>query len=604
MARFFRALVSSTLLAVLCFGAVAAVASTAKAGASCSKLSAISPLNAKTELVCKKVSGKQQWVRVALPLVSTQPKPTTGNTTPTTGSSAAIADQIDQAGATELVAYSGGPGASGAKTDVTSIPLNGNPPAVAKGINIKLWVYDPEHHGSSAGSPGIWVQEPSSGWVFKSMGADGYFLDTWKPGDYPVDTVEPNGNSAKYDRHRYAFHVDANGVLTIAGLLPNAQGFFSLTLDLKPLASPAFQPATPCQLAYQAGGSTALSSGFPRGTQRLANSGTIRALIVPVDFADVPGSGKPAQVFFDMAKGTHDFYLKESEGRVHFDFKIVPTWQRQSFASSAFNLGSYNGGDPDGYYSALVRAEDPVVDYSQFDVVYFLSPPNIPWTSIAYGPAIQKTITTGDGQLHSGAFSGADAYSNTSVVGDGWKWMSHETGHLFGLHDLYTLDTPQTFGSWDLMSMNWTNDFFELTAWNRYISGWLTDSEFSCLPLSSIQSGGNSVKLAPIESSDQTVKAAAVPLSNSLILVVESRKSLGLDRASNKQSSGTIVYTVDMKVQSIKGGWHLIAPTRSTDKAQFTDGALQVGESVTTSGVTVKVVSQDSSGDTVLISKN
>ena len=609
-AKFSRALAVALAVSIAAFGASASVAA-GKAGAKCSAVNATTNSAGAATLTCKKVGGKLIWVATKptaapgkTPATSPTPTPSPNSTSATGTGQNTEPDQLDQPGVTELALYTGGSGPSGANADKKSVDLPSNAPSVQAGTNVKLWVYDPENSKVSAGSNGIFVSEGTSGsWHFEPITTGGFYLGTWKTGDYSVDTVEPNGNATKYGRHRYSIHVDALGNTTVDGLLPNSSGFYTLTLDLNGAPRKPFVPATPCQLAYQAGGDTALSSGFPRGVNRLPNSGTIRALIVPVDFSDVPGAGKPSQVFFDMAKGTHDFYLKESAGKVHFDFKVLENWQRQAFSSTSYNLGSYNGGDSGGYYRALIRATDPIVDYSQFDVVYFLSPPTIPWKSIAYGPAFPTTIVTGDGPLYSGTISGADAYSNTTVKGDGWKWMSHETGHLFGLHDLYTIGTDNPFGAWDLMSLNWSNNFIELTAWNRYISGWLADSQIACVPPGSISASGTQLKLDPLETDSAGTKALAIPLSDSQILVVESRKGVGLDVADRSHRAGTLVYTVDMKVQSIKGGWHVIAPSRTQDRNQYTDAALQAGESVSVSGITVKVLSQDASGDVVTVTR-
>jgi M6 family metalloprotease-like protein len=590
MRKFSRALIAIGLVTLISFTSTGANAATPKSGVRCSKVNAKFKANASLTLQCKRKSGKLVWVKVASSTPA--PKPTgvdSGN-------------YIDDPAVSTITIYSGGPGVSGSSQGAKSVPLPGTPPTGSNSYNVKIWIYNPESQGQAAGSPGIFLNTNGMGWKFLEIATTGYLIENWEPGKYSIDTVEPNGNSSKYLRHTYSLTVSTSGSVTVEGLSPNDQGFFTLTLDLATKA-PAFSPANECQLSYQAGGDPQMSSGFPRGANRLPGKGRISALIVPVDFADVPGLGNPEKVFFDMAKGTHDFYFKQSAGGVSFDFKIVKKWQRQKFASNSFNLGKWNGGDASGYYKTLIRAADPIVDYAQFDVVYFLSPPTIPWDSIAYGPAFPTTVQTGDGPLSAGTFSGADAYQNNGVVSPGWKWMSHETGHLFGIHDLYTNGVPAKFGSWDLMSMNWSNQFIEFTAWNRYISGWLTDSQVACLTLSKLSSSETSITLTPLERNDSLLKAIAIPLSQYKILVVESRRAEGMDHSSSQQKAGTLVYTVDMRVQSIKGGWSVVTPDRSADKVNFLDAALQVGETVSIDGVTVTVVAQDSTGDKVVVSK-
>jgi len=245
----------------------------------------------------------------------------------------------------------------------------------------------------------------------------------------------------------------------------------------------------------------------------------------------------------------------------------------------------------------LISASDPTVDFSKFDVAYFLSPKSIPSSSIAYGPAFVNDLKTQDGVLRNASFSGADAYQN--FPGAGWKWISHETGHLFGLHDLYTVDPqPPTYGSWDLMSLNWSTAAIEINAWNRYIQGWLDDNQISCLDKN--KPTNETIVLNPIARINNLTKAIVVKISDSKIVVIESRRSEGFDVLSPSQA-GTLVYTVDMKIGSIKGGWQTQRRPGSTAK-DFTDAALKTGDKIVVEGVSIEVISQNTEGDKVKVS--
>lgn len=577
-----------------------ASAATPKAGSSCSKVNQALKVGSKVALRCQKVGSKLKWVAVG--------SPTSNNASATSSASPSATASASPTGtqpANTLAIYNGGPGNPGLSGDQPSFDLPGTPPTGYSNFNVRFWTYDPENPKNASNSDGIFVQPTGGTFAYSPLTSSGYYLANWTPGVYALDVTEPNNNSVKYLRHRYCVTVSASGGVSVDGLQPNSLGFFTLTVDLAPtpIKVTPFTPTTPCQLQYQVASDTQLTDGFPRKSTRLPNSGTVHALIVPVDFSDAPGSGDPAQVYYDMATGTKNFYDKISGGRVKFDFQILPTWQRQSFLSTAYNLGTYNGGDGFGYYKAMVAAEDKYIDYSKFDVVYFLSPPTIAPTQIAYGPAMVTPVMTADGVLRSGAISGADAWDVKSIVGDGWKWMSHETGHLMGLQDLYTYGTT-TFGDWDIMKMNWTDNFIEMDAWNRYVEGWLTDSQIACYTASTLPQKGVTLTLDPLERENNNLKAFALPLSSTQILVAESRRSEGLDSSSANQPAGTIVYTVDMTLGSLKGAWQQIVPTRTRDLTNYSDSALQAGESVTVGGYTLTVIKQDSTGDTIKVVKN
>jgi hypothetical protein len=227
--------------------------------------------------------------------------------------------------------------------------------------------------------------------------SDGTLYLKLSAGNYILDTVEPNGNTVKYSRKTYSFSVDERGSVSFTGLQSNSLGIFTVTVTLKPI-SPTFVPKNQCQLLGQ-DGNTGMNSGFPHRSERLPTSGVIRALMIPVDFSDVTGSGDPSEMYYDMAKGMDDFFRKMSDEQVSFSFEILPRYLRLDFPSNYYNLGTWNTGDPVGYYKAVIERADSLVDYSKFDVVYVLSPRNIPWSSIAYGPAFPMLVETSDGYV-------------------------------------------------------------------------------------------------------------------------------------------------------------------------------------------------------------
>jgi M6 family metalloprotease-like protein len=348
-----------------------------------------------------------------------------------------------------------------------------------------------------------------------------------------------------------------------------------------------------CQLKDQSGSPT-MSNAFPRASGRLVNNGVIRALIIPVSFTDVAGSGEPSQVYKSMAEGTHNFFYKQSQGKVSFQFATLKTYLNLNVSVKSFNLGSYNAGDPAGLFKAGLAAADPMVDFSQFDAVYVLPPSTVANNQIAYGPAFPNDINgkdfyTQDGRVMNGSVGGADAWQ--SLEGAGWKWMAHETGHLFGLFDWYTLDNSNPYGPWDIMSLNWSTEAIELNSWNRFISGWLDDNQVTCIEKTRLDLNPKEFSVEVLGVDSKKIKATMIKLSESKVLVLEARATAGLDRVS-KANSGLLAYTVDVSIPSIQG----IAQTHSrpgVSKA-LTDAPLRVGETLTIDGVKVVVNSFES----------
>ena len=496
--------------------------------------------------------------------------------------------------------YSGGAGGN-PKNVEQSFELPVSVQAAPSASNVKLWIYNPSDKKVKAGSPGVWLQVTGGDWKFSPANPDGSFYANLPTGNYLFDVVEPN--TTQYLRKRYSVSISRAGVFSIAGMSANAAGFFTVTVDLpQSTAVNKYVPTTQCQLLDQTG-NTQMQVGFPKAPGRLPSFGTIKALIVPVDFADVVGQRPPAEEFTPMTDGQNDFYYKMSGNKVKFDYQVLKNWVRMPVSSTFHKMGTWNQGDPYSYWKMALETADPLVDYSQFDVVYVLSPREIPWASIAYGPAgplNSAGISTDDGPVTNITLSGADAWQNVSR-GTPWRWISHETGHLFGLHDLYVNPGDAVYGTWDLMSNNWAVGAIEINAWNRYLLGWLTDSQINCLNTTEITSTGVTQLLNPIERVNDLTKAVVVRLSSTKILVIESRRNEGFDVLSALRE-GTLIYTVDMTIPSIKGGWKVQRRPGSTD-LEFTDAALRVGDVITVEGLRIEVISRDQNGDTVKITK-
>jgi M6 family metalloprotease-like protein len=565
-----------------------------KAGTTC-KMAGQTSTYAGKKFTCVKSGKKLVWnkgVAIAKPKPSATPTP--APTTKPTPTPTATVEPVPSPTATpgptsnpnSIPIYIGGPGSQQSIPASFELPISPQP---SDQFNLKLWVYDPNNQKKSLGSPGIWFNKDNQGWTFLNGNPDGTVFGNWVTGKYVFDTVEPSfAQSSAYPRRTYSAVVNEAGKLIINNLSPNSAGFYTVTtFFVDPATTVNSQPLSKCQLLDK-DNNNSLSVGFPRAKERLRNEGVIKGIFIPVDFVDLKGSGNPSTQYFEMAKGLDDYYKKVSSGKVSFQIEILEDYVHLPFESTKHNLGAWNGGNPNAYWEEAIVAADRYVDYSKFDVVYVLSPTNILSSSIAYGPAFPKLVVTADGNIQNGTFSGADAYQN--FPGASWKWIAHETGHLFGLHDLYTIaPQPQTFGSWDLMSLNWSKKAIELSSWNRYISGWLSENEIECLLPEEIQNKEREVQMIPLVELKNGIKATFVKLSSTRVLVAEFRKTGGLDVIPGNEE-GVLVYTVDMDTETIKGGWQVKRRAGSV-RDDFTDAALRAGDKVTVDGITVEVLS-------------
>ncbi|CAM5263171.1 hypothetical protein STANM309S_03148 [Streptomyces tanashiensis] len=133
----------------------------------------------------------------------------------------------------------------------------------------------------------------------------------------------------------------------------------------------------------------------------------------------------------------------------------------------------------------IVKAADPRVDFSAYDLVNILVTPNA-------GPSALDTVLSVTFSGNEDApYADGVPLANTSFVYSrqddgsgsftetGYRVLPHENGHVFGLPDLYTSDGGGTVGHWDIMSEDWgaNND---LLAWHKWKLGWLDNDQVSC----------------------------------------------------------------------------------------------------------------------------
>ena len=133
-----------------------------------------------------------------------------------------------------------------------------------------------------------------------------------------------------------------------------------------------------------------------------------------------------------------------------------------------------------------------------------------------------------------------------------------------------------------------------LFAFERWTLGWLEDDQIICSTANTITQ-----LITPVAESGG-IKAVIVPITSTKVVVVESRRPLGIDR--NLKKSGALVYVVDSTVESGLGPIQ-VYPIDTKNDPQFTQAPRAAGESVEIEGLNIKIITSTDAGDTVFISK-
>lgn len=177
--------------------------------------------------------------------------------------------------------------------------------------------------------------------------SDGSMYLTLADGAYLLDTVEPSvqaGGVSPYTRKRYTIKV-SGGVASIPEAKADPTGYFILTITLNntneasndflkilrqmvsvPVSS--YSESSPCHLRDQATPIRALgslSAGFPKVPVRLSSYGRIKALVVPLDFPDLPGVDNTVTFFHPLLKLCRTFMWPNLLGKLQWILTLSQT---------------------------------------------------------------------------------------------------------------------------------------------------------------------------------------------------------------------------------------------------------------------------------------
>ncbi|GHG01406.1 MULTISPECIES: M6 family metalloprotease domain-containing protein [Streptomyces] len=371
-------------------------------------------------------------------------------------------------------------------------------------------------------------------------------------------------------------------------------------------AAPDTTRLGPCRIATTLG--VQMSEGLPTAPGYARSTGAVRALTLMVDFPDARGEGTAMSRFREFFPQTSDWFRVSSYGRLQYRAETpIPDWLRMPRPFSSYGIERGAPYEP-GYRSFvedIVKAADPKVDFSAYDLVNVLVTPNA-------GPSALDTVL-------SVTFSGNDdapyadgvPLANTSFVYSrqddgsgtyaqtGYRVLPHENGHVFGLPDLYTADGGGTVGHWDIMSEDWgaNND---LLGWHKWKLGWLDNDQIRCASVT----GTSEHLLTPLAVAGGP-KLVFVPLSDTTGYAVEVRTREGNDEAVCEP--GVLVYRVESDVDTGHGPVTVADSDRTSGgctrrpnvHAELSDAPFRPGETFTdrTNGIRIGVVDEDAAGN-------
>ncbi len=394
------------------------------------------------------------------------------------------------------------------------------------------------------------------------------------------------------------------------------------------------------------------TAGFPLPRWAAPSIGTMRVAVLFVDFPDAEATHsthEAAQSPYDEAAlglPHAEAYLEAaSYGRLDIEFVVLHRWLRAADNHDHYLRDPAAERRAVNAVSEAVRLADPDFDFTGIHSLIVAHPS----TLFGEGEAANEAVRTDEGTVTAQALINNVPLDEPRERGDWGYAAPHELGHNLGLLDLYTFDPavherpkppeglewsrsqfglmglganflarsddPRIQGSWLWpdggrgTGAAWWLNAREMLAWSRWQLGWLDESQIRC-----ISADEATVTLGPIADPAGETAMAALPLSTTEVIVIESRRKTGYDASREilyldgvqvafpaLVTEGVLVYTVDV---SIGASQLPMAVAGDSGNGQVDDyPILTAGQHVTVRGYTVTVDSDDGRTHTVTITK-
>ena len=262
----------------------------------------------------------------------------------------------------------------------------------------------------------------------------------------------------------------------------------------------------------RADGPAGSQSQAPQGAPAFAPIGNIPNLVVPLRFANHGTRALPSQGDLDVlfnAVGGHptlaptgsirDVYLENSYGQMSLNSTVVP-WVQVSRTESYYADGVSGSSRLWEALREALDAVDATLDFRQFDqdgdgwidaIAFIHSGYGAEWGGTDSSGAhysnriwshrwsIQPTWTSQEGVRVSAYHISPGLWGTSGQEIGRIGVIAHETGHFFGLPDLYDTDGGgEGIGSFGLMANSWGFDFSQhhpphFSPWSKMQLGWL-----------------------------------------------------------------------------------------------------------------------------------
>ena len=375
------------------------------------------------------------------------------------------------------------------------------------------------------------------------------------------------------------------------------------------------------------------ATAFPFNPTTLPAIGEINVTMIFVDWQDSLGTDGDYEYYRGQAKLFEDFYWMASEHKLKMNITFSDSWFRIPGSYKDFVIdqaGEAQRGEAplkQVFYDAAVAASDDIINYSDVDLVLYAIPTDK--TVFEWGGPHEFNfdwngyLDTAEGKIYNIAAAG-DWWLDHQEYGGPWMFYVHETGHMLGIP--HQADTDPAFRE---QSVDWTTVFWRenpingydimgnqdgptktISSWLRWLPGWLDDSQVICVTEDSVVD--EVFELHPLNDVDGAVESLVIKLSDTMVVVVESRRfDPAFDSTIPHSRDGIIAYTVDATRATGQGNMALLSPRDITKwlevdhwrGSQTLDANFCQGDSTNVGWLNIEAVSVQDRVDYVRVTK-
>lgn len=285
-----------------------------------------------------------------------------------------------------------------------------------------------------------------------------------------------------------------------------------------------------CKLPDRRGMSSSLGLviGFPLSLANLPTSslGELSLAAVAVDFPDFQGSPTELVTLRDSAESIDAWLEQESADRISATWQFHEEWITMSKPAADYRVQGFGTEAFQQLSTEIVDRVLEVLILDKVDNLFVYFPHSITNMDQGIADDFQSILPQiglpereikqfGRSRLRDLKGSGTISKKNGNVL---WAIWAHDLLHTMGLQ----VHGPEASGLID----NESNGTFTVSAWNRWILGWLDDQQVACL---GTVTDPVEVDLIPlqVDAPSDGVQAAIVPLTETTAILVESHRAVG-----------------------------------------------------------------------------